>query len=676
MYTLYASKSALSSLLSTARHSFPVSVLPDVDCPNCGHNNNTMPYVPGVPPEPSPKLLASPLSYQPMLVMTKVRLCPDSSDCTLCPVVYPVQCHVGWPCAPRKYKRAKPAPLTDLTTEGIEPNPGPSFISYLFPYQHPPIDLTIYGVEPNPGPVSDDFEVVGLSSAISESTVTPTELRSDRSNIANVENKLHNVLGSHGLSSAARDWLVGTLDPNHDLQLPNYKGPPDSTGQNSVIQTYRQTKTLSCPTGVTAGTWDCQVVMDNTLTNCWRQYGYEFYQYTQPGLTTDVEKLFVNDPNQSFTPATGGLTVYRGATGSNPWAFPMPVANTSNIYDTIAVPGTLIDGTYRVVAQAYEVRSVGPKLYRSGMSYSWRIPTPSRDNTEMINWSSANAAGVFTAPLDLLVYRNDKPPSTAAEAIAIPTTTTLMAEQGVYVVSKYNKTQPASQQDIVRSRVWECPNALPYLGTFISSSPIAYRPVYCSGRTPSVTIVAGTAPTNNLQGFATATQIEDFDICGTIFTGLSLQDVLEVTVIWKIQRFPTQVQTDLVLLAQPSPPLDLLAYELYSKAAATLPTGVPVDWNSFGDWFRTVAADLASAAGPAISKLPGVGKVVGPALTLAGNFIRPNKKAAKNKSIHPKIKNLELVEMSPSTTTSKVSKDMKRVRKAEGKLKRDLVKTK
>jgi len=95
-----------------------------------------------------------------------------------------------------------------------------------------------------------------------------------------------------------------------------------------------------------------------------------------------------------------------------------------------------------------------------------------------------------------------------------------------------------------------------------------------------------------------------FHTSGAYFTGLSLQSTLTVTGNFYIERFPSQLETDLVILAKPSPGFDARALELYSHALSGLPPGVMVKENGLGDWFMDTVGKVAGFAAPILKSIP------------------------------------------------------------------------
>jgi len=95
-----------------------------------------------------------------------------------------------------------------------------------------------------------------------------------------------------------------------------------------------------------------------------------------------------------------------------------------------------------------------------------------------------------------------------------------------------------------------------------------------------------------------------FNACGAFFTGLSPQTTLNLTVHYYVERFPDVAQTDLVLLATPSPRYDSQALTFYSNAVRDMPVGVMQRENSLGSWFRGAIQTVRNWFAPLASLIP------------------------------------------------------------------------
>jgi len=118
----------------------------------------------------------------------------------------------------------------------------------------------------------------------------------------------------------------------------------------------------------------------------------------------------------------------------------------------------------------------------------------------------------------------------------------------------------------------------------------------------------------NLQAGFTNCRALPWDNNGCIFTGLSKQSTLQVTVKYFIERIPTIRQPDLLVLARPPAPYDPVAMELYNRALSQLPCGVMVKENPLGEWFNDVL-------GAVVDYAPKIGQIFGTGGALIGNTV-------------------------------------------------------
>jgi len=106
-----------------------------------------------------------------------------------------------------------------------------------------------------------------------------------------------------------------------------------------------------------------------------------------------------------------------------------------------------------------------------------------------------------------------------------------------------------------------------------------------------------------------------FNHSGAYFTGLSYTTTLQLNAIFYIERFPSQQDADLVVLAKHSCRLDCAALDLYSEVIRAMPVGVPQRMNGLGEWFADAVSSAADFVSPVLSAIPtpftqGLGSIV------------------------------------------------------------------
>jgi len=172
-------------------------------------------------------------------------------------------------------------------------------------------------------------------------------------------------------------------------------------------------------------------------------------------------------------------------------------------------------------------------------------------------------------------------------------------------------------------------------------------------------LVLSSAPLATMQtlvptGFADVvvqSKFANFNTSGAMFTGLSASTTLTINSIFYIERFPQATDSNLVVLAKPSPPYDPVAKACYSHMMQTMPVGVKVSENDGGEWFlKTVASLFRFLKGP-LSMVPEVGPFLAGGAELVVKLAESNKhtKATPNKKANWKqisdtqIRNMDTV---------------------------------
>jgi len=96
----------------------------------------------------------------------------------------------------------------------------------------------------------------------------------------------------------------------------------------------------------------------------------------------------------------------------------------------------------------------------------------------------------------------------------------------------------------------------------------------------------------------------NFNHAGAYFTGLSATTTLQLNVIYYIERFPSQQDSDLVVLATNSSRKDCVAMDLYSEIIREMPVGVPQKMNGLGQWFADAVSSAVDFVSPVLSAIP------------------------------------------------------------------------
>jgi len=420
-----------------------------------------------------------------------------------------------------------------------------------------------------------------------------------------------------GLTEAGKAWLTAAIDPFHDEQIKHLDGFPDGMNSASVVQVIRSSKTFTAP--VADRLWDCNIISYPSVTGSESTFGWTpimVDSLTAAGSFDANIFLTQNSAPASFHNFIGGLAVYTGLTDSALSPFNFQIEGTSY---TFSPANSYTDGNYRIIAKGYEVTSSGPDLYKSGNVFAWQQPSPSSPDIEPLGVMILNTTtGAVSQSFSTGAKTYDYPPRNSGEAMTIPSTKCWLAKDGAYMVDRLMGEANFSVNGSTCSSLYTGPVKITSGTTTLTE---------CIGnttRSPSVQLPNFTGPTTvPCMGTSDST---NFGHSGLFFKGLSPSDVLTVNVIWYIERFPTNVQPDLIVLARPSPPLDPIALDIYSLLASNMPVGDIAKSNGFGDWFKEAVGVIADTIAPAMSALPGPVGMAAKAITIGGKLLNGSSK--------------------------------------------------
>jgi len=290
----------------------------------------------------------------------------------------------------------------------------------------------------------------------------------------------------------------------------------------------------------------------------------------------------------------GGLCAYSCPTGSYSGVNDITSSISSgNVgFKNLTLPDQYRVGKRRVIGIGFEVYNVSAELYRGGSVVCYRQPVESFEdaNTMLCNVGVTNTVSGFTAGKAVCF---NTPPISSGNALLLPYSRQWDAKEGAYVVGAFNSNELAPH------------NSNPVI-------PIILDPYGSQNgtRTSSITWTSypqqfttsstGTAP----QYCAAPIDFVDIDQSGAYFTGLAPQSSLLINYNIYLERFPSNEDLDLVVLAKPAPERDDVALKFYSHASDQLPVGVPVKENGLGDWFKDVIGTASDYIAPVLSAVP------------------------------------------------------------------------
>jgi len=431
-------------------------------------------------------------------------------------------------------------------------------------------------------------------------------------NVTRAERVLDGFASATGISECGKTWLLNAVDPMHDRQT-KLEGYPDTCNSASLVQRVKQSFTITAPTGTAAAGWDLQVINTPFLNT-------NFFYGSQTALgsvysNTLTSNVLVQDPSLGNIPFNYGGLSFMAA----PSTFEMSLGNVSSVASsspTLAyiksnpLPDIYSQGTCRVIANAFEICNTTAELTVQGSVAAYRQAIPDYDTATSYQYAGlagAPTTGYFSSQSTLVI---PSPPTTIGQAMLLPGTRQWKAKEGSYVVSALSSdTIPTQDEIFTQPLIIQNPS--------VGSDPKLYSPIGAvsganlSGPTP---IFAGK------DNFWTK-----FDQAGCYFTGLSPSTTLQVTWIVDIERFPTEQQADLVVIATPSPRYDPMAIQAYAHIMQDMPTGVTFAENGLGDWFMSAVGKVRDIVMPIIRPLAAANPKLG-ALVAVHDVITGGKK--------------------------------------------------
>lgn len=452
--------------------------------------------------------------------------------------------------------------------------------------------------------------------------------------VARSQRVLDKIGAKLGLTPSGKEWLIAAVDPYHDTPV-NCCGYPDNNEAASVVQVVKLSTALVAPAAATTGNWDCHIHQFPWMEGGNGNAG-NFSQTTNGNQITGTGVFLFG--NSITTPTNvaasntlwGGMVVDSVASGANTFQY-TDLGTSIAPFQTQLAP--YLTGEYRVVAMGFEVINTTAELNLQGLVTVYRQPTAALDSAKstlvttgpILTSGGSNAIVNFGYP-DLLL--TNTPPATPGEALLLDGSKQWKAKDGVYVVSTFNSSENppganattpvlhVSALDAVHSTIgWIYVTPSNNGGT---NYPVAFQPLPITGNP------ADTPNTFSLVPVPTGgTWFQPFNGSGAIFSGLSNSTTLQLNAIYYIERFPTQQDSDLVVLARESCRGDSIALDLYSEIVKEMPVGVPQRMNGMGEWFADAVSSAADFISPVLSAIPlPMAQTIGSGIKMAGGIAK------------------------------------------------------
>lgn len=370
--------------------------------------------------------------------------------------------------------------------------------------------------------------------------------------------KLLDALQRNGtITPDGRAWLTAAVDPFHDTDL-DVAGYPDVMSASTVVQLVKQQITVAAPAIAGTGNWDCSIALFPNFLNQNINYSAILSNGT-----------FIA-PSSIAAANFGGLAIVTGSSGATLWPTAVATPTAGNAYIGLD-PSAYTKGNCRVISAGFEIVNTTAEIYKQGQLTSWRMPY----KASLQGYSFLPVGATTYVPKNALYMRS--PPATVAAAQLLYGSRSWAAAEGAYVVARQNDTEnPCTQPSYVPVQL--CASDL--IASFTTGANT--YPVYAFAPIEAPNTVSDA--------------VTPFDISGCHLTGLSNATTLTINVRWYIERLPSPLETDLVVLASPSAIYDPIALEMFSQAMSRAPPGVMLKENPLGEWFTKAMSAISNWA--------------------------------------------------------------------------------
>jgi hypothetical protein len=393
-------------------------------------------------------------------------------------------------------------------------------------------------------------------------------------------------------------WLTIAVDPWHDTAVKGMNGMPDQGIGKSVtfqvVQEYQISK-LNSPVPLPAGNWSCRI----------GNYPWLTTQTLNPGLF--FGEIVTQQP--ASTSVFGvPVQVNYAPDGAD---FSSVAVNVLGNAQGCQVPTEFLQGVTKVCGMGIEVINTTAILNKQGLMSCARMVQPDVESyTSYVAFSNA----IPPVPVNAWAIKSLTPfrtlPKNLTELALYPGFAQEEAKDGYYapVLFRFDRFPhyPTPYGTVLLEDD-------PHAGPFDTSNPIT---CYSSHLTP-FNLPAGEGNTTTFYSSRELPLYYGCDSNVVFFTGLSESTTLNLRVRWILERFPSDQEKQVLVIATPSASYDPVALEIYSRAVQMLPSGVPFTENPAGEWWKTMLAAIGKVAAPMLGMLPSpIGKALGAAIPI------------------------------------------------------------
>jgi len=467
--------------------------------------------------------------------------------------------------------------------------------------------------------------------------------------VARSERLLEKVGAKIGLTECGRDWLIAAVDPFHDTPL-RVDGYPDVNEASSVVQTVKLSTNITVPVGV-VGNWDCHIVQFPWMSVTRNQVGV----WSNPNFPGGGA-FNLNTTGPVLNGVYGNLMIDSVAAGTNTY-LTTETERTTPIQNRLAP--YLVD-EYRIIAMGFEVINTTSDLNIQGLVTTYRMPFTDVDSAKSVLVQGTSSGPPVTSVVGYLdLLSTAQVPIDPGAALLLEGSKQWKAKEGCYVVSSLNSQELPTG------------NAAAAVAMRLDPGDPSFNPVTATWSITQPTAGAGvaippTTPTNVLIFIAgPSTQVTKFNYAGAYFEGLSNSTTLTLNATYIIERFPSQLDSDLVVLATPSARYDPQALDLYSDIIRSMPVGVPQRLNGLGDWFAEAVSTASDFIAPVLSAIPlPMAQLAAKGVSMAGGIAKklaPTKPPQQSGpgSTYNAAGNQSLVKAKPAKQKKKKNKNTK-----------------
>lgn len=424
------------------------------------------------------------------------------------------------------------------------------------------------------------------------------------------------------MSSEGRAWLTFALDPFHDKEIKGINGIPDGNTGKSVICSLVQEIQIKKPVGLPAGNWACRIAT------------YPVATATYLASSKVVNNIVNNTANPSNRIAP--VVIDYTTDGTDFSEFNLDA-------DVLEIPAQYTKGPYKVGAMGVEVVNTTADIYKQGLVTCARMNQTSCTPTtfQIFNnnagmYTFAECVPIRTAPVNL------------QQMVLLTGNTAWKAAEGAYSVVSLKSLNDSNA------------TSKPVYPLLLASDFQSDDSTAIDGAAPRLNLAAIPSldlPTNPailyIAGFPGQVPMDSSVI---MFTGLSDQTTLTVRARWLVERFPNDVESDIVVLATESASYDPTALSVYSQVMQSLPAGVMFRENPQGEWWKTVLGAIADVVGSGLAMIPHpAAKAAGAGILVANKVLNPAN--AMNKPTYTPEGGVSVTQRSASKKKKKAKKN-------------------